>query len=243
MASYDAGASSNMIYGYAFEGVWKKYSEPSFRRWIWTLTALKAILVLGAYALLLTLTQSRTWVVVRHFVLSKNKTVRLEGDLRPNPLQHLSQASALKDLFLLIVTRMRLWRKYSFRRSVDFTDSMLEADSPIISPWFGICAIMNIVVFSILGVALPVIFSEGMLEMPLVRSKLTAECFNSDSVHDREINLTREQQTRTDAIFDMCLDPLSKDVGASIIFNSLESADLVPHVHFHGTFVTTARKH
>jgi hypothetical protein len=207
-----------MLYGYAYEGVWEKYNEPFLRRWIWTLTPSKAIFVLGAYALLLTFTQSRTWLVVRHVVLSRNKTVRLDGGSQPDPLEHLSQANALKDIFPLIVARSRLWRRSISRRRPNSTDYTVEADAPIISPWFGICAIMNIGIFSVLGVALPVGFSDGVLGAPIVKSKLTTDCSNFYRLGDQETTFLREQQVRTDAVFDICLDRLNMGCSSQYYF-------------------------
>jgi hypothetical protein len=216
MASHDAGAASNMLYGYAYEGVWEKYNEPFLRRWVWTLTATNAIFILGAYALLLTFTQSRTWVVIRHFVLLRKKGVGLDSDSQSNPLEHLSQENALKDMLPLVVARLRLWWMGNFRGRVDSTDSTVEAESSIISPWVGIFALMNIGVFSCLGVALPVVLSEGVLGAPVVKSRLTTECLHPhvQSLDDRRRALQMEQQARTDAVFNVCSDPPTMQCGS-----------------------------
>lgn len=216
MATYDAGAASNMLYGYAYEGVWKKYGEPPFRRWIWTLTAPKAIFVLGAYALLLTFTQSRTWVVAKHFILLWKRTVRLDDDLQPDPLERLSQAGAIKDILPLTSNRLGMWCRGIFERRKNVTDFPTETDSSIVSPWFGACSLINIAVFSVLGVTLPVVLSEGVLGAPIVKSKLTTDCLQPQSVHlyGKESELQLEQKARTDAVFDVCLDRLVMGCGS-----------------------------
>lgn len=84
MSGYDAAAASNMLYGFTYEGVWKKHNVSISQKWIWTLSASKAIVVLGCFALLLAFTQLRMWALIRHLLCRRHRTVRLDDD-RPIP--------------------------------------------------------------------------------------------------------------------------------------------------------------
>jgi len=98
MSDYDTGAASNVLDGYTYEGVWEKYNEPLLQRWIWTLGSSQAIYVLGCFGLLITFSQARAWVLMRYFICLHKKTVRLDGDARPDPMKTLSQGAAIMDL-------------------------------------------------------------------------------------------------------------------------------------------------
>lgn len=102
--------------------------------------------------------------------------MRLEGDERLEPLEHLSQSSAVGDILPSIKGWVRgLWvwissSSYRRRRAVlGGTDTLGPGDSSVISPWFGIFALLNVAVFSVLGVVLPYVLSDGALGAPLVR--------------------------------------------------------------------------
>lgn len=86
----------------------------------------------------------------------------------------------------------------------DPCDSDLQADNYIVSPWFGIFAYSSIGLYLIMGVLIPLRLSEGTFGAPLVRSRVTEKCLNSNALdHIPDII---EQQPKTGAVFQECLD-------------------------------------
>jgi len=220
MSGYDAAAASNILYGYVFEGVWQKYNVPISQKWIWTLRSSNAIIVLGFFALLLTLSQSRMWALLRYFIYLRHKAVRLD-DERPDPLKHLSQTQAIAEILPSIVyyaSKLRLVARSSFRRGADphaaELDKLARPESPVISPWFGILALFNLGLFGVMGVVLPVILSDGALGAPIVRSKAGDYCSEEPPPGRIIVTESDSPRIRTDAIFEVCLNRLDHGCGS-----------------------------
>ena len=139
------------------------------RRWIWTLGNLNGFIILSCLGLLFTFAQSRAWVILRHFVFLLKKTIRLDTS-EPEPLEHLSQANAVLDIWPYI--RYRLSNLRLLSRWVE----PAQPDSSVISPHFGIVALFNIGMFITLSLAIPCLISEGMLGEAIVKSRTTEKC-------------------------------------------------------------------
>ena len=90
----DPNDAINVLHGYVHEGVWKKYNEPAFRRWVWTLRDSRALLVISCLALLTAFTQTRAWVIARYLIYQRKKSVRFSNTI-PDDLQSLSQGKAI----------------------------------------------------------------------------------------------------------------------------------------------------
>jgi hypothetical protein len=80
--------------------------------------------------------------------------------------------------------------------------------------WFGIFAFLNLVIFGILTIALPYLLLEGTLGAPVVKSKITESCLNSNIYAKENYKLFKEQKARTDAVIDVCLDRLNEGCGS-----------------------------
>jgi hypothetical protein len=144
-----------------------------FRRWIWTLGNLNAILVLGCLALLLTFSQSRAWVLVRYIIFLRKRPVRLPDTVSSDPLEHLSQEKAIVSVLPALKSRLKI---LCIRHShAERANSPLHPVSPVISPLFGICALLNIGLFVSMSVAIPYFISEGALGAPLVASAVKSK--------------------------------------------------------------------
>lgn len=98
MDTLNADYSSNMLHEYVFEGFWNNPNKSPLQQWIWTLTNLQALLVFAFLALFFAFTQSRIWVILRHFVFVRKRSIRLDGDVQQDPFTTLSQGSALETL-------------------------------------------------------------------------------------------------------------------------------------------------
>jgi hypothetical protein len=189
-----------------YEGLWEKYNQPILRRWIWTLGNMKAIIVLGGLGLLLTFAQSRVWVTLRYLVLLWRKPVRLGGETRPEPLEHLSKGTAVVEVMPFI--RYHVWTLTHriLRIQREHPESTTSRDSLVISPAFGIAALLNIGAFFTLGVAIPCLISEGMLGQALVKSKMTETCLATpyDDIFNTDVWRFANRLHETDAVFTLC---------------------------------------
>jgi len=218
MSNHDAAAASNMLYGFTYKGVWQKHNVPVFQRWIWTLSASSAIILLGCFALSLTFSQSRMWALLRYCVHQRHKIIRLDDDSRPDPLDHLSQAQAVMEIIPFInyyLHRLLLFSRKVLRlRSRSQSPTLPKPEPSIISPWFGIFAITNLALFGILGIALPVLLSEGVLGAPVVRSKAIDRCLGLIYSLGGSTAYYAEQRARADGVFDVCLNRLDHGCGS-----------------------------
>lgn len=195
MANPDSGFATNLLHEYVYEGLWWRHNQSIIRRWVWTLTNRNAILVLGGLGLLLTFSQTRAWVVLREIIYHHKKSVRLDGDTSPDHIRHLTQGNAIEDI--LPSVKYQLSKFGCFSRQV-------QPDSSVISPVFGIIACLNIGVFIVMGVAIPLLISEGTLGEALVKTKMTNGCL-------KDSTLNMDIQSKTDSIFRLCQDGLAKD--------------------------------
>lgn len=193
----DSGFESNLLHEYVYKGAWWRNDQPLSWRWVWTLTNINAIFLLGGLGLLLTFSQSRAWLILREIILHRKKSVRLEGDTNAEPIRHISQGNAIEDILPSI--EYHVSRLGSFPRQ-----SKMHQDSPVISPVFGIVACFNVVMFIAMGVAIPLLVSEGTLGQALVKTKMTDGCLKD---YTGNLNI----QAKTDSIFRLCQDSLDKD--------------------------------
>jgi len=177
------------------------YNQPTFQTWKWTLGNLNGFIVLGCLGILLTFSQSRAWVVLRYLIHLRKKSIRLDGDTHSDPLEDLSQMHAIKDVVPFIkhlTSRLYITARRPFQGGLQRQVIQPQHDSPIISPLFGMTALLNAVLFVAMGVAIPCIISEGTLGAPLVKSRVNDACLWGD-------NLARPQDPHhTDAIFQLC---------------------------------------
>src|SRR5262245_17272671 len=82
---------------YVYLGVLELHGEPWFRRWVWTVPDGIAFLILGFFAALMSITEQRTWILIRHALVKITQPIRLGDDGDPNSLQRLSQTRAISE--------------------------------------------------------------------------------------------------------------------------------------------------
>lgn len=153
-----------MSSGYVCQGLWPKWDGNPWT-WIWTVTNLNAVIIMGVITALLAVTQSRTWVIVRHLYVRITQPNRL-----PDALEALPQLTALKltrDLFDKL-----------FRPSIYLQRQSHRGDykHPV---WIGLFAMLNGLGFIAAGVMLPWLLTDGALGAPEVRSQRTHNCIDS----------------------------------------------------------------
>lgn len=106
------------------------------------------MLVLGALGLLLVFTQFRVWFLLRFLVILQKRPVRLDDGDRSEPLEHLSHGSAVIDVLPAIKYHLRILissqRALRARAELSSTNLPEHRESPVISPVFGIVALLNI---------------------------------------------------------------------------------------------------
>jgi hypothetical protein len=139
---------------------------------------MNGLIILGVLMALVTLTQTRAWNLLRSLVLRVTTPIRLPADSDPIPT--LSQTQAL--LFLTKSARRRLRRKDTPQR-VD-----TAPDSVTISPWFGICCLINGSVFLVLGIFVAWFLADGLQGEPIVRSHIPARCFGGPIYVNTPVN-------------------------------------------------------
>lgn len=210
MAEFNSGAVSDVLHGLTYEGVWEKYNAPLTHRWIWTLSTLNAVVVLACFTVLLAFTESRTWALTRHIVRLRHKAVRLDDDTRLDPLEYLSQEKAMADILPMITRYFSKMIKFIYCRRGKLANAAVQRDCTVISPWFGVLATINILLFGTLGIAMPYLLSEGVLDAAVVKSKSTSQCLkpqlaNGSIAFLEDFELFRSRRSKTDAIYDICV--------------------------------------
>ncbi|KIN07072.1 hypothetical protein OIDMADRAFT_139742 [Oidiodendron maius Zn] len=195
---------------YIHKGVWERYDELSYRRLKWTLGNFSAIFVTACIAALIGLAQSQCWALIRYIIAQYTKSPRLPDDSTPDPLLELSQGKAIVSTMLVISRRISILfdKIYGlFRAEACHARDARALDDPVESPWFGFASILNISFFLVMGVAIPIWLTEGVLGAPIVKSNIWEECLSTRAISHWPERLNRE--TRADEIFHVCRDNLN----------------------------------
>lgn len=192
------------LHDYVYKGVWKMENVPAYRAWIWTLKDSHALIVLGLFTLILTFTQRQAWSMLRGLVARRNRPVRLMDDTCSDPLQHVSQLEALKEIAWTFKYGVYKVKRSVLTRRLSTETGMgpLPLGSAAVSPYFGILALLNICAFITAGVAVPWLLSEGWQNTPIVRSKMLEDCVNSSRHH--HIDTIVDEYPIVEAIFQPC---------------------------------------
>ena len=136
-----------------YEGLWQSYHEPPFRRWMWTLTDSKALVVLAFFTILVTYTQTCSWALLRRTILIWKRPIRLQDESTAEPLEYLTQGTAISEA---VVVSKKIIRRHAgslFWPSTGVRAPQVE-ESPV-SIWFGYFALMNIFLFISMGILAP----------------------------------------------------------------------------------------
>lgn len=225
------------ILDYVYEGVWKNHHDPAYRSWTWTLSDSKALLSLACLSILVAFAQTRMWVIARYVVYQRSKSPRLPDSQHVDPRLTLSQGEAIVESLPAFITIIRkaihrcrhVSPGHRERRDVSSielgvssnngrasctteNDSCADDNDVFIlessvSPLFGVAAIINIIIFIAMGVVIPWALSNGSLETPIVKSKVTEECLGASRAHmigDMWANLFQ-----ADAILQQCQNRLN----------------------------------
>ena len=141
------------ISGDVYEGLWQNYNEPPFRRWMWTLTQSKALVVLAFFTILVTYTQTCSWTLLRRVILRWKRPIRLQDESISEPLEHLSQGTAIRETIIISKKNIRRYADSLFWPSTGVGDSLVEES--LVSTWFGLFALINIALFISMGILAP----------------------------------------------------------------------------------------
>jgi hypothetical protein len=152
-----------MSSGYIYQGLWPKWDGNPWT-WIWTVTNLNAVIIMGVITALLAVTQNRTWVIVRHLYVRLTQPNRLTDALEALP--QLMALKLTKDLFDMLF-RPSIYQRKSHRG---------DYKHPV---WIGLFATLNSLVFIAAGIMLPWLLTNGALGAPEVRSQRTHNCTDS----------------------------------------------------------------
>ena len=193
---------------YVHQGVWERHDLPPYQRLKWTLSNLIALLVLGCLGALLSLAQSRCWHLLRYIIAQLTKPVQLAGSTTRDQNLELSQGEAVT----YFARSLSKWTSQFHQ----FVKSLLRARPPTVnrdteydpveSPWFGVASALNILLFIVMGVAIPWFLTEGAFGAPIVKSRMNESCVQSEM--NRHILDMLNRETRADDIFRLCRDSL-----------------------------------
>ena len=79
-------------------------------------------------------------------------------------------------------------------------------DTLVVSPWYGISAILNFILFVAMGTAIPFLLTDGSLKTPIVRSTATQDCLER-AFH---VGDYLAHPPKSEAIFQQCLNALDQ---------------------------------
>lgn len=197
------------IQEYVYEGVWKNYRDPAFRRWTWTLSDSKALLSLACLSILVAFAQTRMWVIARYIIYQRSKSPRLPDSEGVDPRLTLSQGAAIAETLpsikMAVARAVRQRWRFTPGRREEGDDSSTQDLS--VSPLFGVAAMINIMVFISMGVVIPWALSNGSLETPIVKSRVTEQCLEA-----KRINMISDFSAdlfQADAILQQCRNRLN----------------------------------
>ena len=136
-----------------YEGLWQNYNEPPFRRWMWTLTNSKALVVLAFFKILVTYTQTCSWALLRRAILRWKRPIRLQDESISEPLELLTQGTAIREAIIISKKNIRRYADSLFWPSPGVGDPLVEES--LVSTWFGFFALINIALFFSTGILAP----------------------------------------------------------------------------------------
>ncbi|KAM6516770.1 hypothetical protein FALCPG4_014943 [Fusarium falciforme] len=197
-----------------YKGLWKAFHKPPVQQWTLTVTTLESIIILSLLTISVTLIQGRAWVIGRYIVWTRTKPVSLPTTDRDRGIvpQEISQVTAAKDIIGLAIRETRKkWRSFTMRsgpRELEPRELQTD-DEPCDSNAYGIVAIVLYAVFTIIGVVLPFLISDGTMGPPIVRSKETAECLGSDKI--RHLGNIMLRPLMTDGVYEACVNKQGMD--------------------------------
>ena len=186
---------------YVHEGLWQNRNEPAYRSLTLTIRDSYALVILAAFTLLLTFAQRQSWSLIRQLLAHWTRSVRLRDDACSNPLQHLSQLEAIMETASLALL--------SIKNIQSRSRNALLLENAVISPYFGVLSLLNILIFVLAGVAVPWLLSDGWIDLPIVKSEFTKDCFDSNALYFT--HSTIKELPKVDAIFRQCLDQPGRD--------------------------------
>jgi hypothetical protein len=149
------------------------------------------------------------WTIARYIVYQRSKSPRLDGSEGVDSRLTLSQGAAMRETlpsFKMVVVR---WFRQCWRSTLGCLGegNDTSTDDVSISPLFGITALINAIFFLSMGVVIPWALTNGSLESPIVKSRVTEQCLKAERyqlVIDFWDNLLQ-----ADAILEQCQNRLN----------------------------------
>ncbi|KAF4332665.1 hypothetical protein FBEOM_13536 [Fusarium beomiforme] len=185
---------------YVQKYLWRDHGQPLQTAWQITLTDNEAIAFLALTTTLLAYTQTRAWVLARLAVIKLTRPIRLSDEDEPGSLNKLTQKDAMVEMF--VSAAPRVFGRYAPRHN----------QMSSVSLWFGVVAMINIVIFFALSAVIPWALTGG-LETPIVQSKTWDGCHpvngssysdRGGTTADRAANIYRRCWFNTTGILDSC---------------------------------------
>jgi hypothetical protein len=170
-----------VIQDYVYEGVWKNHHDLAFKRWTLTLSDSKALLSLACLTILIGFTQTRVWAIARYIVYQRSKSPRLDGSKGVDSRLTLSQGAAMRETLPSVKMVVRWFRKcWRLTPGCRGEGNDTSAVDVSISPLFGMTALINVILFLSMGVVIPWALTNGSLETPIVKSRVTEQCLKAE---------------------------------------------------------------
>src|ERR1700760_1272023 len=145
-----APVDTPLVYQY----LWRDYSLPRYKNVVMTVNQLEGIVCFSFFAALVTFAQTRSWICIRSIVFRRSRPIQLALEPNhPDSKQRLTQVKAMRAL----------------ARRLNPQDNLSMLSVPKI---FGIAAVINIIVFFLLGIFIPLLLT-GFLGTAVVQSKST----------------------------------------------------------------------
>ncbi|KAK4224478.1 hypothetical protein QBC38DRAFT_485374 [Podospora fimiseda] len=138
--------------------LWHNHKKPLLSSWQLTLLDNESIPFIALVALMLAYAQARLWTIIRYGVRKVTRPIQLADNENPTSLSRLTQKDAILELFAAL---------FNIGKRANKSRSMAT-----ISPWFGVGAIINFLVFVVLGALVPWALTGG-LETPVVQTDPT----------------------------------------------------------------------
>jgi hypothetical protein len=209
MASGNSPADPNFFQRLVFVGIWDNFH---IGRRVWTLESHKAFVIIAIFSTLVAFAGSRSWVILRHVYLKISGTpVRIHDEANAEPLLDITQSAAIRGSLITlgqVITRIST----GFNNRVSLSSPNLDAQSSRQDPgqpiWLGVVALFNLVLFLCIGIAIPVLVTEGAFGAPVVTSVATDKCTRSISIDGFALYMA--SLDTTDAVFKQCFDDVTQ---------------------------------
>lgn len=162
------------------KGWWVNFTAPAYRQRLWTLTNGEAVLIVGLLGILGTISSQKSWSITRYYL---QPALQLSDP--ESKRNNLSKTDALKALWANLKRTKKMLKnglaeEPGCRQKINIMldvingnrDQTLHPCENDVESRFGVFAIMNIIIFAVMGIFIPFALAEGLQGVSVVQATI-----------------------------------------------------------------------